>query len=150
MSISLSIVCQAEYEQVADLINSAYQDVGISVGATAAGVAGWARHGTVLVAKVGAQVVGTVTAEPSATFGEIVVHRLAVHPEYQGRGVSRQIVSGFIAAARSTGFVTLAGHSMDSMTTAHRLYEAVGATRDPFRNITSADGRIAYYYRLDL
>lgn len=92
------------------------------------------RHRTVLLARVGIDLVGTVqvvwegAAEESALTlpGSAVIHHLRVHPEYRGRGIGQQLLlaAEHLAIQHGSDALTL-GVEPDN-TGARRLYQKQG------------------------
>jgi GNAT superfamily N-acetyltransferase len=102
-------------------------------------VAGRAAGGEVLVAVDDTgRVLGGVTyvAGPDSAWAEFSepdgagIRMLAVAPEAQGRGVAEALSRACVDRARATGRGQILLHSTDRMTTAHRIYERLGFTRD--------------------
>ncbi|WP_300342757.1 GNAT family N-acetyltransferase [Nesterenkonia sp.] len=136
-----------DYQRIGDLTVAAYIDGGHMSAqdgyiAHLREVADRAAAAEVWVADVDGAVAGSVTvtdwdgpwAEVSRP-GEIEFRMLAVAPEFQGRGIARQLVRHVIAQAEARPeiqAVTLC--SLTSMRTAHQLYRAEGFTTDPDRD----------------
>lgn len=148
--LELVTATPADAAAIAETLNHAYAGVGTVLGERPSQIRGRQATHTVMAAKVAGELVGTVTLSKGANHGELIVNRLAVHPTYQGYGYGNQIVATIAQAALTAGFTSIAGHSLNSMTTAHYVYENAGATRDPSQDIHMADGSTAHYYRLNL
>jgi GNAT superfamily N-acetyltransferase len=89
------------------------------------------------VAEVGGAIVGTVTFCPpgsvyrqAAAESEGEFRALAVAASARGRGIGRRLVELCFARCRAFGFTQLVLLSQDAMQSAHRLYAALGFTRD--------------------
>lgn len=113
---------------------------------------GYARHladvserastSDVLVAVLGARVVGCVTYVPDASSplaeglgeGEAGIRMLGVDPEAQGAGVGRALVVACIDRAKDAGRTRLVLHSTQHMEVAHHLYRSLGFVREPERD----------------
>jgi ribosomal protein S18 acetylase RimI-like enzyme len=124
----------ADYQAIADLLNSAYRAVGARPNETAQTVRERAEDVLVLVVDLLGLQVGTLTTAPSGSFygrlakkGQMQVSRLAVHPDFQGRGIAKKMVRTLMELSRKQGVEALVGASLDTMATAHQLYESIGA-----------------------
>lgn len=141
-----------DWERIAELTISAYVQGGFfptddDYIAELADVGARATRASVLVAEVGDHegrpvVAGSVSvteaghhlAEVSRP-GEMEFRMLAVHPDFQGRGIARLLVRHILslAAARpDISAVTLC--SLRDMTDAHALYRSEGFVEDPARD----------------
>lgn len=141
-----------DWERIAELTVTAYVSGGfLSSGddyiAQLADVGPRATHATVLVAEVedesGSPVVaasvsiteaGKFLAEVSRP-GEMEFRMLAVHPDFQGRGIARRLVRHILAMAEARPdieAVTLC--SLTTMTDAHTLYRSEGFVEVPERD----------------
>lgn len=147
MSLEVVTARPGDFAAVADLVDLAYAGVDYRAAESLPGIAGRAGS-SVLVAKQGTLIVGTVTIAATGSPGEFTVLRFAVSPAYQGRGIGRAILESLIEEAPTVGLRAIVGYSMDTMTSARRLYESLGAVRDPSRDVSVGTGRKAYYYRL--
>ncbi|MGN0907654.1 MAG: GNAT family N-acetyltransferase [Bullifex sp.] len=58
----------------------------------------------------------------------LVVHILAVHPDYQGRGVASGLMKAVIDIARERKLTTVRLDALSTNTPAHKLYEKCGFT----------------------
>ena len=104
-----------------------------------ANVATRARHGTVLVAVAGDELLGGVTyvTDRDSPLAEIDVpdaasfRMLGVSPAAQRRGAGRALVEACIELARREGRHEVIIHSTRTMVHAHRLYARLGFRRDP-------------------
>lgn len=112
----------------------------------------WAPQATDILVAVGAddEVLGVVAFALEGTplhepvvppMGDASFRFLAVAPSARGRGVGRQLVEACIDAARAAGCRRLAIFTMDFMTEAHRLYERLGFSRRPDRDVVFPGGR---------
>jgi GNAT superfamily N-acetyltransferase len=101
--------------------------------------------------------VGTVTvclpgspyvelAEPH----ELEFRMLAVDRSARGRGVARRLVEAVLARARELGFGRVVLCSIDTMSTAHRLYARLGFRRYPERDWSPVPGIELLAFQLDL
>lgn len=139
---------QDEYAAAGELTASAYIADGF-VGADDAYVdelrdaATRAAEAELLVAvdRTSGAVVGTVTTCPDgspfreiARDGEGEFRMLAVAKAARGNGVGEALVRAVLARAHAVGKRAVAMSSAARMTTAHRLYERLGFTRDPKRD----------------
>lgn len=100
--------------------------------------------GTVTVARPGtpwAQVAGP---------DEIEFRMLAVHPDGRGRGVGRALVDSVLDRARAEGFRGVALSTLESMRTAHHLYERVGFRRAPHRDWRPNERVTLLVFEIDL
>lgn len=81
-------------------------------------------------------VLGTVTFCPEGSTyreigraGEGEFRMLAVSPEARGRGVGRALVQHCLDRSRELGYAGVRMSTMDTMTSAHRIYQRLGFTR---------------------
>lgn len=86
----------------------------------------------------GGRIVGTVTLVPPASrFAEMALpdafelRMLAVSPMERGRGIGRSLTAAALDLAVERGASRVVLSTMETMTSAHRLYERVGFTRRP-------------------
>lgn len=91
-------------------------------------------RGRLLVAKIGAEVVGLGAIKPVDQI-TAEVKRMFIDPAHRGRGIARALIGDLIAAARAGGYRRLRLETADFMTSAHGLYRAVG-----FRDVPMFDG----------
>lgn len=98
-------------------------------------------NGQLLVAEDDGTLLGTVTRCPAgsswrelARDGEGEFRMLAVSPAAQGRGVGRQLVQHVLELCQADGERTVVLSSLAEMTTAHRIYRALGFQRLPERD----------------
>lgn len=101
-----------------------------------------AARAEVLVAVDDADVVGCVTYVPAlgpyAEFDDADaagIRMLAVDPERQRRGVGMALVEACLERAQADGRAKVVLHSTREMMTAQRLYERLGFTRIPQRDV---------------
>ena len=64
---------------------------------------------------------------------ELFINEVAVSPEYQGRGLGRQMLGALIAHARGLGCVAAWVLTEEENTVARRLYSAVGGLEEGVR-----------------
>ena len=154
----------AEYQRVADLTEAAYGSLPRAPSAEYAArmllVMERAAQATILVAVDERDaVVGSVTLvlDPGPFFefrygidGDASFRLLAVHPDSFGRGVGRALVDECLRRAREAGRSRMIICTMPWMTTAQRMYEAMGFVRLPELDVPFADDRICRTYALDL
>ena len=82
-------------------------------------------QGRLYLASVAGEIAGCVALRPIADdAGEI--KRLYVRPAFRGAGVGRALVERVLADARTIGYRRLLLDTLDWMTDAIRLYEALG------------------------
>jgi GNAT superfamily N-acetyltransferase len=83
--------------------------------------------------------------------GEAEFRMLAVAPEARGQGVGQALVRWCLDRAREQGCRALALSSLESMHTAHRLYEGMGFVRLPERDWRPLPdiALLAYYLPLE-
>ena len=100
-----------------------------------------ARHDGLVVAEIDGRVAGAVNiVTPGSQSSQVAYDNegefrmLAVAPGYQGRGVGRALVQYVLDAARDQGLARVAITTMQSMTTAQAMYEAMGFHRTPDRD----------------
>ena len=106
-----------------------------------------ARDAELYVALDDGDLLGTVTFCPPGSplrelskEGEAEFRMLAVSPTARGRGVGRALVERCLSRSRELGLAEMVICSMDRMTTAHRLYDALGFIRDPTLDWTPVSG----------
>jgi GNAT superfamily N-acetyltransferase len=109
----------------------------------------------VLVAVVGAQLLGTVTFVPDGgPLGEIAradeteFRMLAVDPAAQGRGVGLALMQRIIDESRGRSGIVCSTQPV--MRSAHRVYERLGFRRDPQRDWSPMPGIDLLAFVLDL
>lgn len=100
-----------------------------------------ARAHGLYVAEVDGQVAGSVNIAPSpsgttevAYDNELEFRMLAVHPDFQGQGIGRALVTYALDIARTRNADAVAITTMASMTTAQAMYHAMGFQRAPQRD----------------
>lgn len=96
---------------------------------------------TVLVAELDDQIVATVTlaihGSPLAEIAkpdELEVRMLAVAPEERRQGIAETLMSAALKHARNLGLKALVLSTETPMSSAHKLYEKLGFTRQPDRD----------------
>ncbi|WP_084507334.1 GNAT family N-acetyltransferase [Arthrobacter sp. TB 26] len=126
----------ADFPAVASLLNLAYATVGVNPGETANTVKERYENALVLVLEVRGILAGTLTIARSGSCygrlarpGQMEVSRLAVARAHQGRGVGKAMLTGTAELCRREGVQALVGATLERMTTAHQLYESIGAKR---------------------
>lgn len=100
-----------------------------------------ARTDGLHVAEVDGQIAGSVNiALPGSSMAEIAdtdeleFRMLAVHPDFQGRGIGRILVEYIVQLGRQRDLDAVAITTMRSMTTAQAMYTALGFHRVPDRD----------------
>jgi GNAT superfamily N-acetyltransferase len=162
MAIEVRPVRRAEYDVLGELTLAAYRALrsGWDMGGYAdelADVEARAAAADVLVAVDDGEVIGGVTYVPGPGnpyaedlhVGEAGIRMLAVSPPAQGRGAGRALTVACIERARGAGATGIALHSAQWMTTAHRIYQALGFVRTPARDLTFP-GLVVISFVLDL
>jgi ribosomal protein S18 acetylase RimI-like enzyme len=130
-----------EHDAVAELTAQVYVGEGFSnpeYEPALRSVASRVASATVLVASLGADLVGAVTvasrggewAEQSAP-GEAVIRMLVVSPSARGQGVGEALVRACLEQARADGCTLVRLSSQPDMQAAHRLYARLGFARTP-------------------
>ncbi len=116
---------------------------------------------TVLIAKEGDAVLGTITVDTAfrwkATEGAsrtpdspADLRMLAVAQASAGKGVGTALMQAAIAHARVEGWQKIELHTMAAMQTAQRMYDRLGFVRDPARDDYDEDGNLLLLgYRLE-
>jgi ribosomal protein S18 acetylase RimI-like enzyme len=165
--LEIHVVRPDEYEEAGRVTADAYREF-VRAGddadwheylASLADVAGRVDRTAVLVAVREGRVLGCVTLEEDATVGDddvqpepgaTHVRMLGVDPSARGEGVGRALMRFTIERARAQGrrFVTL--RTTERMTSAHRLYESLGFSRDPDHDMVFDDGFQLLAYRMVL
>jgi putative acetyltransferase len=84
-----------------------------------------APRGCLLLARAGDEIVGCVAVRPlDASTCEL--KRLFVRPRYRGHGAGRRLVESAIHAARVAGYAEMKLDTLETMTSARRLYTELG------------------------
>lgn len=98
-------------------------------------------EGTVLVAEIAGEVVGSVTLAPAGTPwaevavpGELEVRMLSVAGRARRRGVAEALMAGVEVEARRTGHTAVVLSTMREMAGAQQLYARLGYRRQPDRD----------------
>jgi ribosomal protein S18 acetylase RimI-like enzyme len=120
-------------------------------------VASRVASATVLVASVGADLVGAVSvasrggewAEQSAP-GEAVIRMLVVSPGARRQGVGEALMQACLDQARADDCTLVRLSSQEDMTAAHRLYERLGFVRSPSLDWSPIPGLRLRTYALPL
>lgn len=116
--------------------------------ASALDIEGRMRDGTVLVAELDGRIVGTITAFADANDEGMPVRwpagvgglrATAVHPDAQGHGVGRALVTACLDAVAATGADMIALHTATMMVSAIALYERTGFARTPSHDFDAID-----------
>jgi ribosomal protein S18 acetylase RimI-like enzyme len=76
--------------------------------------------------------------------------RLAVHPNYRGRGLARILTEECVRRCRTAGIPTIALHATEWMAVSRGMYERMGFVRDESFDFHTRSGVLAMGYRLDL
>jgi ribosomal protein S18 acetylase RimI-like enzyme len=148
-----------EYAAVSDLVLRAYEAAGVvtaddSYRGVLADTAGRAAKADVYVIDDDAgQLVGTVTLSPHgsayaqvAEAGELEFRMLAVDPAAAGRGFGRALIGFCAEQAAARGGHSLALCAIETNVAAIRLYEQLGFTHQPARDLqVSATVRLLVY-----
>ncbi|MGI8535245.1 MAG: GNAT family N-acetyltransferase [Mycobacteriales bacterium] len=141
MPLTIRLVEPAEQAAVADLTAEVYLGGGFSdpgYEPALRDVAGRVAAATVLVARRGGRLVGSVTVATRggpwaehAVPGEAVVRMLAVSSDARGAGVGEALMRSCLDEARAAGCTVVRLLSQEDMTVAHRLYGRLGFLRAP-------------------
>ena len=116
-----------------------------------------ARDAVLLAALDGEDLLGSATyataGNPYAELaqpGEAEMRMLAVRPQVRGRGTGQALTRACLDRARTDGCVRFVLSSGPQMTSAHRMYEAMGFVRTPGRDWAPAPGvdLVTYAYQL--
>ncbi|KIO49160.1 GNAT family N-acetyltransferase [Nitrosospira sp. NpAV] len=109
---------------------------------------------TLLVAELDARIVATITlAIHGSPFSEIAkpdeleVRMLAVSPEERRQGIAEMLMSAAMKHAQSLGVRALVLSTETPMSSAHKLYEKLGFTRQPDRDWPVGDYDLFVYTR---
>ncbi len=123
-----------------------------------ADVEGRADRTTILVAVEGGRILGSATLElfdrvepeddPTLHPDEAHVRMVGVDPDARRRGIARDLFARCFEIARSNGKTFLTLHTTERMTTAQRMYEAMGFRRLDDR--VFPDGFVLLTYRIEL
>jgi ribosomal protein S18 acetylase RimI-like enzyme len=117
-----------------------------------------AEHGELLVAvSAEGELLGSVTVvRPGTEFaeisreGELEFRMLSTTPAARGRGIGEALTRAVLDRARELGLRRVVLSSLDSMKTAHRLYERIGFTRLPERDWQPVPGFWLRAYAIDV
>lgn len=149
-----------EYAAIGELTAATYLAEGYADEGYAAvlrDVAGRAGSATVLVARQGGRLVGSVTVATTggevaeqAGPGEAVIRMLVTAPAARGTGAGTALVLACLEEARLEGCHAVRLSSLPTMTAAHRIYERVGFTRTPENDWSPAPGIDLVTYALPL
>jgi len=92
---------------------------------------------SVLVAEIDGLIAGTVTLYPAGASGSdawivgaVDLRLLAIHPEFQGRGLSGRVLDAAEARARKWGASAICLHTRQGALGVARLYRSRGYVRD--------------------
>ena len=116
-----------------------------------------ARHAVLLAALDGGELLGSATYATAgspwanlARTGEAEMRMLAVRAQARGRGVGTVVTRTCLERARVDGCTRFVLSSGPQMTSAHRMYEAMGFVRTPGRDWAPAPGvdLVTYAYEL--
>jgi ribosomal protein S18 acetylase RimI-like enzyme len=136
-----------EYERVGELTVAAYAALPVDhlwggYDEHMRAVAERVEAAEIFVAELDGRVVGAVTyaSDPESPWlewnepGEAQIRLLAVDTAVQGRGIGEALVVACIDRAREQG-LTIILHTTNHMPAAQRLYERMGFTRRPDRDV---------------
>ena len=144
--VTIRVAEPHEYDEIADLLESAYVDAGLEQErspylAVLRDVAGHAKPGPVLVAERSGALVGTVTICPHgsrfselALPGEVEFRFLAVASSAWGTGIADDLVRACEQHGRDVGAAGLAICVLARNAAAHGLYARHGFVRVPERD----------------
>ena len=144
--VTIRVAEPHEYDEIADLLESAYVDAGLEQErspylAVLRDVAGHAQPGPVLVAERSGELVGTVTICPYgsrfselALPGEVEFRFLAVASSAWGTGIADDLVRACEQHGRDVGAAGLAICVLARNAAAHGLYARHGFVRVPERD----------------
>ena len=123
-----------------------------------ADVEGRADRTTILVAVEDGRILGSATLElfdrvepeddPTLHPDEAHVRMVGVDPGARRRGIARALFDRCFAIARANGKTFLTLHTTERMTTAQRMYEAMGFRR--LEDRVFPDGFVLLTYRIEL
>jgi GNAT superfamily N-acetyltransferase len=92
---------------------------------------------------------GSLSGQGEWPEGWAGVLRLAVHPEYRGRGIAKALMDECINRARGAGISTLALHTTEWMGVS-AMYERMCFVRDESFDFIPRPGIYAFGYKLEL
>src|SRR5262245_20192113 len=159
---SIRRIDPGEYAAAGDLVVQAYRSLGDAgdafYEAQLRDVAGRVEAGgVVLVAESDGAIEGCVTVSFGSTaLSEVddpdaaTIRMLGVSTDARGRGIGVALVQRCIDQARAHGSRRVRLDTRTSMTTAQRVYERLGFTRDLEHDWSPADGIMLLAYTLDL
>ncbi len=107
-----------------------------------------ATGGYIFFARIGAQVVGTLALKDAGQ--QMEVSKMAVDPEFQGRGIGRQLMLKAINKAKQLNKSTLYLETNSGLARAMALYEHLGFQCQPHPNGQSIYPRADRYMTLSL
>lgn len=126
----------SDFPAIARLLNAAHAVAGVLASESAETVKERSEEALVIVAADQGTIAATLTAAAAGTYygrlartGQMEVSRLAVAPEYQGRGIGKAMLLTFARNCQRQGVQALVGATLPSMTTAQQLYDSIGAER---------------------
>jgi ribosomal protein S18 acetylase RimI-like enzyme len=124
-----------------------------------ADVGGRAGRTTVLVAVASSMVIGSATLELEGRVEPERAHPLdpdeahlrmvGVHPDHRRRGVARRLVLECVDISRRRGKRRLTLETTPEMNAAHALYDSLGFTKGPTREVEEGFFLVTYELRLD-
>jgi ribosomal protein S18 acetylase RimI-like enzyme len=76
------------------------------------------------------------------------IRTVGIHPDYEGRGIGRTLISMCIAQAKQNGEQTIALHTSEFMDAARHIYESFGFTK--LKEIGPIFGKRYWLYTLHL
>jgi ribosomal protein S18 acetylase RimI-like enzyme len=162
MALDIRLAREDELEQVGALTVEGYQADSLLVEddyyiAVLADAAQRAREAELWVAVDGPDLLGSVTyCRPGSSYAELAgdhegeFRMLAVAKAARRRGAGRALVEHCVARSEELGYDGVVLSSLPEMHNAHRLYAALGFTRDPARDWTPAPGVDLWAFHLAL
>lgn len=82
--------------------------------------------GELLLAEVAGKAAGCVALRPDAAAGVCEMKRLYLRPDYQGRGLGRQLAEAILATAAERGYSAMRLHTLRRLAAALALYQKLG------------------------
>jgi ribosomal protein S18 acetylase RimI-like enzyme len=157
---------QEELDEISQLLKESYKQYESSMPPLAwknylndiMDVRGRLEEAELIVAEIGGRLAGAVTLYLKSSKslpeewpeGWAGIRLLAVHPEYRGRGIGRDLMEECVRRCRKLGIVTIGLHTTELMAIARRMYEKMGFIRTPEFDFYPRPGLVVMAYRLDL